>query len=106
MWLISAFTAILLTHLFEKIFLLRSERKRTSGAAVFNRLLSQHCIFKFYGAFYLMPTNDAEDRQTRTGVVSKRKRFDGAKLAHLGLASFVRGNVLCEGHHVTSVLTA
>ena len=51
----------LLKHLFEK----RSGRKRrTLGAAVFNR-----CIFKFYGAFYLMPTKDAvtkKDRQQRT----------------------------------------
>ena len=62
---------------FKKIFLLRSGRKRrTLGAAVFN-----HCNFKFYGAFYLMPTKDAvtkKDRQPRMSedwVVSKHKRF-------------------------------
>ena len=61
----SAFKAILLKHLFEKLFLLRSGRKRrTLGAAAFNS-----CMFKFYGAFYLMPTKDAgtkKDRQPRT----------------------------------------
>ena len=92
----------------------------TLGAAVFNR-----CIFKFYGAFVLMPTKDAvtkKDRQPRTSedwVVSKRKRFRAniimpkdlttleirAKLADLGLASFVRGNVFWEGDHVRLVLT-
>ena len=81
-------------------------------------------MFKFYEAFYLMPTKDAvtkKDRQPRTSedwVVSKRKRFRAniiawgmpkdlttleirAKLADLGLASFVRGNVLWEGDHVS-----
>ena len=74
-----------------------------------------------------MPTKDAvtkTDRQPRTSedwVVSKRKRFRAniivwempkdltleirAKLADLGLASFVRGNVLWEGDHVRLVLT-
>ena len=70
-----------------------------------------------------MPTKDAvtkKDRQLRTSedwVVSKRKRFRAniivwgmptdlttlkirAKLADLGLASFVWGNVLWDGDHV------
>ena len=75
-----------------------------------------------------MPTKNAvtkKDRQPRTSedwVVSKRKRFRAnvivwgmpkdlttlkirAELADLGLASFVRGNVLWEGDHVRLVLT-
>ena len=75
-----------------------------------------------------MPTKNAvtkKDRQPRTSedlVVSKHKRFRAniivwgmpkdlttleirAKLADLGLASFVRGNVLWEGDHVRLVLT-
>ena len=71
-----------------------------------------------------MPTKDAvtkKDCQPRTSedwLVSKRKRFRAniivwampkylttleirAKLADLGLASFVRGNVLREGDHVS-----
>ena len=70
-----------------------------------------------------MPTKNAvtkKDRQRRTSedwVVSKHKRFRAniivwgmpkdlttleirAKLTDLGLASFVRGNVLWEGDHV------
>ena len=89
-------------------------------ACCFNR-----CIFKFYGAFYLMPTKDAVtkiDRQPRTSedwVVSILERNIivwgmskdlttleiRAKLAYLDLASFVRGNVLWEGDHVRLVLT-
>ena len=72
-----------------------------------------------------MPTKNAvtkKDSQPRTSedwVVSKHKRFRAniivwgmpkdleirAKLADLGLASFVRGNVLWEGDHVRLVLT-
>ena len=72
-----------------------------------------------------MPTRNAKDRQPRTSedwVVSKHKRFRAniivwgmpkdlttfeirAKLADLGLASFVRGNVLWEGDQVRLVLT-
>ena len=75
-------SAILLKHLFKKVFLLRSGRKRrTLGATVFNRLRFNRYIFKFYGAFYLMPTKvvvTKKDRQPRTSedwVVSKHKRF-------------------------------
>ena len=76
-----------------------------------------------------MPTKNAvtkKDRQPRTSedwVVSKHKHFRAniivwgmpkdlttleirAKLANLGLASFVRGNVLWEGDHVRLVLTS
>ena len=118
----------MLTHLFKKVFLLRSGRKRrTLGATVFNRCFNR-CIFKFYSAFYLIPTKDAvtkKDRQPRTSkdwVVSKHKHFRAsiivwgmpkdlttletrAKLADQGLASFVRGNVRWEGDHVRLVLT-
>ena len=75
-----------------------------------------------------MPTKNAvtkKDRQPRTSedwVVNKHKRFRAniivwgmpkdlttleirAKLADLGLVSFVRGNVLWEGDHVRLVLT-
>ena len=67
-------------------------------------------------------TKDRQPRTSEDWVVSKRKRFRAniivwgmskdlttleirAKLADLGLASFVRGNVLWEGDHVRLVLT-
>ena len=112
---------ILLKHLFEKVFLLRSGRKRrTLGAAVFNRLLFQPLHFQILRG--ILPVKDAvtkKDRQPGTSedwVVSKRKRFRDiivwgmpkdlttleirAKLADLGLARFVRGNVFWGGDHV------